>query len=565
MALHDTLINIVGGRKLANERTEMRESLDRLYTAYEQGRFRMPPDQLVAQLSEYNSNVVVDLIRQRMGVNGYYYSDPEQSRIYQQQESRQSWLYSPLAQWSVNTWTSYGLGEHVQVTCNDDDAQEVWDEVWNNSALFDDDSIHNLSDSVLVDGDVYLAAFISIADGKVTYELLDTDEIVEIVTNPDNKNEPLYYKREYIDTDMATKCMYYPDWHTYFYHVEDLDKAKLPADALVTVSEVMSQNNGTSVLVMHVAHNRKSNKTLHGWPILGIASPYLAAHKEFVETRLTVARNKASFVREITTQGGSRAVAAVKGRFDSQLGSASSGYVDANPAPVPGSTMIHNAGMTHTDLPMTTGAGDANTDNNMFAWMAGLGAGMFPTTMGLDTSRWATAVAMDKTQAVQWSRYQSFWACQFRKMVELVLYAAEKWGSASFEDKGCKVSIDTLSLVDFPGVVGPIAQMLNTIGTDATIPEQAKRALLKAMWVPVLTALGTDNIDEVLADDLMGILDEDEREELAKQQAEAPAVVPPVLPPAEPVPTEEVEKYRLGLSNLALEMYHKRIAEAKKA
>jgi hypothetical protein len=569
MTLHETLINLIGGKRLANEHTETRAAFDRVYGAYEQGRFRLPPDVLLSQLSEYNSSTVLQLVRQlQSGQTGAaYLTNVEDARLYQVQESRYLWLYSPLAQWSVNCWTNYGLGEKVTITCNDENAELLWDEVWHNSAIFDDDAIQELSNNILVDGEIYLAAFISITDGTVKFELLDGDEITAIITNPDNKNEPLYYRREFTGSTMSTTSLYYPDWHAYFYHQADLVKAKLAADAVVTVSESMDQNKGTAVLVLHIAHNRKSSKSLHGWPILGIAAFYLSAHKQFVETRLTVARNKASFVRELTVQGGSRGVASVKSRFDSGLGRTGAGYVDPNPAPIGGAgTMIHNAGITSTDLPMTTGAGDASEDNKVFSWMALIGTGLFPTTAGLDTSRWATAVAMDKTQAVQWARYQSFWACQFRKMVEIVLLAAEKWGSGSFEDKGCTVSIDTLSLVDFPGVVGPIAQMIGTIGSDATIPEQAKRALLKALWTPVLTALGTDDIDEVLSDDLLEILDEDERAALKLEQEQVKknmmAIQPaePVVPP-ESVPTEEAQKYRLGISNLALEMYHQRIAE----
>jgi hypothetical protein len=299
-----------------------------------------------------------------------------------------------------------------------------------------------------------------------------------------------------------------------------LDKAGLPTDATVSVSEAMDENNGTTVLMLHIAHNRKDGNSLHGWPILGIASPYFRAHKEFVENRLTVSRQKAMFAREFITQGGSRGVAAVKARFGTQLSNSSTtGVTDPNAPAISGSSLIHNSAVEHKDLPMNTGASDASTDNDMFAWMALIGAGLFPTTAGMDTSRWATAVAMDKTQAVQWSRYQSFWACQFRKMVEIVLLSAEKWGGESYEDKGCKVSIDTLSLVDFPGVVPPIAQMMGTLTpmvADGTINQNAARSITQAMWTPVLTALGTEDIDEILSDDMLGIVEPSKAKEVTE-------------------------------------------------
>jgi hypothetical protein len=165
---------------------------------------------------------------------------------------------------------------------------------------------------------------------------------------------------------------------------------------------------------------------------------------------------------------------------------------------------------------MTTGASDAKTDWEMFSHEGLIGAGLFPTTAGMDTSRWATALAMDKNQSVLWSRYQSFWAAQFRKMVEIVLLAAETWGKQSFEDKSCEVSIDTLSLVDFPGVVPPIAAMIATMPlliADGTLKPNAAREILQAMWTPVLTALGTEDIDEILSDDMLGIVEPEDAEQ----------------------------------------------------
>ncbi|OGO11235.1 MAG: hypothetical protein A2Y53_07620 [Chloroflexi bacterium RBG_16_47_49] len=524
MTLRSKLIEIVGGKPFGEERAKTQEAFNTMYEAYMDGPFRYPPQMLIERLSELDSSTILYLIRgMQSGITGLpYNASTEDQRQYQVTESRWQWLYSPLAQWSVQVWTSYGIGEKVAVTCNDEKAQEVWENVWDNSAIFDDDTIHMLSTSVLVDGDIYLAAFISIADGSVNFEYVNCDEIKEICTNPDNKNEPLYYKREYTATDGVTNhCIYYPDWHTYFYHEADLKKFVLPTDAVVSLSEAMDENKGTAVLMLHIAHNRKDANSLHGWPILGIAAPYFRAHKEFVENRLTISRQKASFVREFITGGGSRGVEAVRAKFGQQL-STSTGYstVDANPPATAGSNLIHNQAVEHRDLPMTTGASDANTDNNMFSWMALIGAGLFPTTAGMDTSRWATALAMDKTQSAQWSRYQSFWACQFRKMVELVLWAAETWGNAKYPDKGSKVSIDTLSLVDFPGVVTPIASMLATL-PNSGLSQNAQNAVIQALWTPVLTALGTEDIDKILSDDMLGVLEPEEAAQVAKVATDA--------------------------------------------
>jgi hypothetical protein len=179
---------------------------------------------------------------------------------------------------------------------------------------------------------------------------------------------------------------------------------------------------------------------------------------------------------------------------------------------------------------------------------------------------------MDKTQAVQWSRYQSFWTAQFEKMVEIVLLSAETWGHASFEDKTATVSIDSLSLVDFPGVVGPISQMLNALGgfiADGTITKQAGRQIIRDYIKPTLLALGADGLDETLSNEILEILTTEEREKLkkeqeeqAKAQAAAQAAQPPVVEPPVEVPTAEAVAYHNGMQQKALEWLQKnRIAE----
>lgn len=578
MNLHERMIDIIGGKRLADERRANTEALDRVLRA---GRMHTPPGVLIEQLSEYvGASGVAQLIRnlQQQGSGYSYLSSNDDMRVWQLNESRYQWLTSPLAQWSVLVWTSSGLGDKVTVTLNDKDGQELWNEVWNNSSIFDDDQIHGLSNWTLVDGEIYLAAFCSIADGKVSsFELMDTDEIKEIITNPDNKNQTLYYKREYIDTSMKTITVYYPDYHAYFYNDgKDLEAYKLPADAKVSTSDSMGVNKGTCVLILHIPHNRKDPNSPHGWPLLGIAASSLNAHKEFIQDRLTIVKNKAMYVRDYEVTGGSRGVAAVKNKLGTGYSSStlsSTGYTDPNPPPVAGSSGIHNDMIKMTDLPMTTGAGDADADNKVISWFALIGTGLFPTTAGLDTSRWATAVAMDKTQAAQWAQYQTFWACQFKKMVEIVLLAAEKWGNVTFDDKGCTVSIDTLSLVDFPGVVTPISQLLgnlNTLKSGGILEDQAARQIIKGMFKPVLSALGTDKIDEILSDELLGILDEKQRKELKQEQEEAKKAMaaiqpkPPETEEPKEEPDETAAEYAAHMTEFAMSIYKRRIAEKEK-
>lgn len=502
---------------LGDEKRRLEAVTQRLWEAYQEGPYSLTPGELVRQLSEYDSSLLDDLVNQlqweRVGMLGYGQdSDAERQRFVK--ESQRLWKYNPLAQWSVWTWTDYGFGDEVLVTCEDEDAEEVFAEAWYTSSIFDDDKIHELSNNVLVEGNVYIVAYESTMDGSMRFSTIPSTEIAEIVTSPSDKTKALFYKRQWIDAKTNRGVvLYYPDWE--IVGDDELDTEKLLPDGALRsdVSGELTPDNGdgtgkpsTIAYILHVAHNRKEAGSLYGWPIIGIASPYLRAHKQFVENRLTVSAQKASFVREFITGGGSRGVAAVKAKMGSTL--SQSNYIDTNPPSVGGS-LIHNQAIEHRDLPMGTGASDAKSDNEMFTWQALIGCGLFPTSAGLDTSRWATALAMDKTQSMLWSRYQTFWSAQFRRIVEIVLTAHERRTGTTFSTHDCDVSIDSLNLVDFPAVVESLSQLIQSALTplvdNGTIPVEAAKGIAAEAWRLALQALGVTNAAELTSDDVFGI------------------------------------------------------------
>lgn len=486
---------------LGPEKAKLDRGLAILQNAYLDGPYHLPPDELARQLQETDSALLQDLLTQMAWDNlgsltGSYQVSSEQSRKRAIDESRRLWTYAPLAQWAVQTWTNFGLGEAVTITCDDTAADEVWQEAWTadrNAELFADDRLHELSNWTLVDGNCFIAAFAATVDGEVTFAEIPCDEIVDILCDPQNAKRPLFYKRQYTDGQGNPKILYYPDWQAFFDAPEDLDQFTLPTDG----TRADQEDGNTAVCVLHIAHNRKVRNSPWGWPILGIAAPYVRSHKRFMEDRLTIVASKAMYVRKVKVQGGSRAVAAVKAKLQSALTSTNSS--ETNPPAATGSTWLENQAADMSDLSMGTGAGDAKPDNEMFAWMALIGMGLFPTSAGLDTSRWATALAMDKTQSMQWSRYQTFWSAQLQKLVKITLHFKEKYTGQTFETQEAQVSIDSFSLVDFQPVVNAMSQMmasgLTPLVQGGVVPANGMAGIAQQLWRVALQALGVKNVD----------------------------------------------------------------------
>lgn len=537
-------LDIMTGRKEEREQFEhevsdLRSETERLQGAIQylvedamyEGAIPIDPESLVGRLQEYDSQLIDELVMNRQwdvlgGLGTSLYYDTEMMRDRAIANARYL-SFTPLGEWIIRVWTNYGMGDDVSIVCNNEDANSVFQEFWTserNADILADDNLQYLSDFTLQEGNTFLVFFASKDDGVVTVDEIPPDEITEIVTNRDRKSEKIFYKRVY-KKEESTETVYYPDWKAKF--ADRLDKADLPdnanrADENISANEVLNdieKNLGTDVVMMHVMHNRKSRSSGFGWPILTSASPYIKAHQRFLEDRLTVAASKAMFTRHKQIKGGSRAMDDVASTLASRL--SQSQYIDTNPPPAAGSVELDNEAITTTEKPMTTGASDAKTDGEMFSWMALLGGGLFPTTAGLDTSRWATALAMDKTLAMQWSRYQTFWTAQFRRMVQIVLLFSELYGEEKYvneegnPDRGANVSIDTLSLVDFPDVVTSLAQatngMLLPYLENGIIPADTAKAILRQLWLVMLQALGISASDELASKDAFEI-EEEQRE-----------------------------------------------------
>jgi len=486
------------------------------------------PEKAIAELREggIDETILFQLINQlgwdQVGSLADVRRGNEQERTLSVEVSERLFKYSPLAQWAVWLWTGWGLGDKVTVTLDDEPAQEWWDEfveAERNEPIISQDVIHELSDWLLVRGNRYIVFFVATSGpnaGKATARVLDQDEITPMA-NPDDKLESWFYKRTY-HVGNNDETLFYPDFRTFLGNQADVrwrmlqDKKLIPANARRADEIQLNGGNvpGTVAIVFHIAHNRKDEKSTCGWPIFTAAAAWLRGHKQFAESRLGVAMAVAQFVRRSQVKGGSRAVNSVISQVASTL--SRNNLLDTNPPGAAGSWHVENQASDTKELPMRTGASDAGDDNKLFSWMALLGIGLFPTSAGLDTSRWATAVEMDKAQSMIFERYQRFWAAQFQKMVRIVLMLGVKYGAQTFTETKAKISTDTFSLSDFPAVSESISKavdsMLKPFVELGTIEEQTARMLLAELWRITLNALNVGSAGELTSPEQFGIGDE---------------------------------------------------------
>ena len=162
-----------------------------------------------------------------------------------------------------------------------------------------------------------------------------------------------------------------------------------------------------------------------------------------------------------------------------------------------------------TDVSLDTSAGSTKTDSETFAHIGLLGVGILPTSAGMDTMRWATALEMDKVQSSLFEGYRIFWATQFRRMATIAVMGVEKHTGTTVSAYKVKVTIDTFSLADFPAVAKTIGQFVRDTITpmaEAGVLDAAHaKRIVSEFWRVAMNALGMADVDDLLLSDEVAI------------------------------------------------------------
>ena len=428
----------------------------------------------------------------------------EQHRKSKVRKSRQLTLTDPNAERQIELWTDFGFGRNLDIDFADEAAGEWWTQFWEsrwNAPVLKDRLLHNLSTDLLIDGEIFFCFYTARADnerlgyvgGLPTVRTINPDEIVEILTDPDDAAIPIYYKRQWTAKDQHMRTRYYPDMAV---TPEMRERVELPQGAEIA-GEVENGWSGTDVCVMHAAYLRRG-KLARGWPLLTTSGVWLDAYKDFLTARLAVAQAVYTYVDKLKVQGGSRAVDAVIANVQSSL--VMSGHRETNPNAVPGSDWVENQALDRQRMPLGTGASDAEKDSAAFLAMAG-GAGQAPAMfLGRgELVRMAVAEQMMEPIRRQWQRYQSFWSSVWGEMIDFVLLKGEQYGGQSYASLDREIYMDALSEASFTDMGQGLTAVSNLMQQGVSDSFTLTRVALFVLR-EMMRKLGIRETDQIFGD-----------------------------------------------------------------
>ncbi|MCZ4497911.1 MAG: hypothetical protein JWQ74_464 [Marmoricola sp.] len=122
-------------------------------------------------------------------------------------------IADPLLKRGVNTRIGYIWGQGVQVRAKhgEDSAEQGGQDVnavvqafldGNQKSLTGAQAQEENERALATDGQLYVIAFTDPLTGRVLVRVPQDDEITDVIRNPEDRDEPWYYVREYVETDL---------------------------------------------------------------------------------------------------------------------------------------------------------------------------------------------------------------------------------------------------------------------------------------------------------------------------------------------------------------------------
>ena len=368
-----------------------------------------PRDELEILLREASANVEADLALEDegwinlSGTTADVISPAE--RITNLKLSRLYSTKDPMGKQAIRLWTDYTFGIGMTWSVEDDSVKKVLEGFWDakaNQSVLSARGQRKSSDKLLIDGEIFFAIFLG-TKGEAKIRTIDPLEITEIITDPDDKDDTRYYRREWSDT--AGK----PHKDIYRSTTNIKDKATLDQYG-------KSVKKTEDALVYHLTYN---TITQRGNPLLLPALLWMKYNTKFLGSRIAIMLALARFALKQKVKGGQTAVDAIKAKTHSK----------DIPA---GSTALENLGVETTVMKQETGASGAYQDGRMIKLMFHSAVG-FPEQYFGDISigNLATAKTVEIPVFKMIQSYQAIWNDAYQDIDEVILEHAkispDKW------------------------------------------------------------------------------------------------------------------------------------------
>jgi hypothetical protein len=421
-------------------------------------------------------------------------------------------LKHPLIKRGLSLRVAYVWGQGVEITARangkqpgEQDVQAILDDFLtddaNARAVTGSAARERLERALGTDGEIYIAHFTRPMTGAVQVRIILADEITEIIHNPEDRSEPWYYRRRWVETSYDADGYPVRTVRERLYPAIDYRPAAKPR-------RIGSVDVDWSAPILHVRVNEPEGWD-RGIPDCYAAIDWARAYKEFLEDWGRLMRSLSRYAWKVTTPGNK--ASAVKAKIAAAPSHGPGGEPNAA-----GATTLLSPDVALEAVNKSGATLDSESGRPLAMMVAS--ALDVPVTMLLSdpgqTGARATAETLDQPTELAMQLRRELWSDVYRRILRYVIAESVRAPQGALKGlirrdpysgrETVTLAGDTESTIDVAWP--PLAQVTPDIlvkaiaeaaGTGTLPPEQIARLLL--------AALGVRDVDEILD----GLMDDD--------------------------------------------------------
>lgn len=367
----------------------------------------------------------------------------------------------------IRLWQNYGIGTGLNWASEDKFISTKLGALWSlekNKIIFSSRGQREVVRTLLTDGELFLIVF----PGKPSvWRIVDSMEIADIATDPEDAYTERYYKRQWNGQTKVYRNILN----------EKSDPGVWSNQGTVEINEV-----DNTAFIFHVALDTMKGR---GYPLLIASLEWILGHRQFMRSRIAIQQELARLARKVKIKGGPTAVSAESARLAAQR-AARRAQTDT---PTMAGTRVENEASTMESMDMETGASAAQTDGAMILQMAGIGSSIFTHYLGAgEAFRLATATAMEAPMKITFMSFQEIIRSIYETIFDFELrdLGKKKDGKALYT-----LEIPDIVTMDIPNSVNSAATLTTAMPGLSDSDEFQRTTLLRA---------GYRNADKIVED-----------------------------------------------------------------
>lgn len=349
--------------------------------------------------------------------------------------ARLNFLKNPLIRHGILVQCYYVWGQGVTVSASDDKVgtlvQKFLEDPKNIGVFTGHQARLNLEQDLQAEGEIFAGMFTNQQTGRVIMRRFVPDEIGEIITNPEDYNEPWFYKRTWnnreFDYETGVKgdkerITYYPDWRLLY---EDQNDPDIPTpDSCPTIN---GKKVNWDAPIYHVKVGGFGDQK-RGCPEVYSALDWAKAVKDSLEDYATILRAHSRFAWKFSSTKGKGPISSAKQKLGTTMNANGTGQIETNPPPASGSVWGQVEGAGDLTPFKTAGMVAPPDEGRKLGLMVSAGMGIPETILwgNADVGNLATAKTLDRPTELQMENRRQLWSDIFIDIFGYVIDMAIK-------------------------------------------------------------------------------------------------------------------------------------------